>query len=145
MGATLCCGARASHCSGFSFCGAWALGTQASVVVARGLSSCGSWALQHWLSSCGTWAYLLNSMWDLPRPGVEPVSPALAGGFLTTVPPGKSLFWYLNEGCLNNIESAKFHGFRLQWENRFLSKGNFFPTIWYHFSLSVYVAPLSFV
>ena len=30
-------------------------------------------------------------MWDLPRPGLEPVSPALAGGFLTTAPPGKSL------------------------------------------------------
>ena len=30
-------------------------------------------------------------MWDLPGPGIEPVSPALAGGFLTTVPPGKSL------------------------------------------------------
>ena len=29
-------------------------------------------------------------MWDLPRPGLKPVSPALAGGFLTTVPPGKS-------------------------------------------------------
>ena len=29
-------------------------------------------------------------MWDLPGPGIEPVSPALAGGFLTTVPPGKS-------------------------------------------------------
>ena len=29
-------------------------------------------------------------MWDLPRPGLEPVSPALAGRFLTTVPPGKS-------------------------------------------------------
>ena len=28
-------------------------------------------------------------MWDLPRPGLEPVPPALAGGFLTTVPPGK--------------------------------------------------------
>ena len=28
-------------------------------------------------------------MWDLPGPGFEPVSPALAGGFLTTVPPGK--------------------------------------------------------
>ena len=26
---------------------------------------------------------------DLPGPGLEPVSPALAGGFLTTVPPGK--------------------------------------------------------
>ena len=29
-------------------------------------------------------------MWDLPGPGLEPVSPALAGGFLTTVPPDKS-------------------------------------------------------
>ena len=28
-------------------------------------------------------------MWDLPGPGLELVSPALAGGFLTTVPPGK--------------------------------------------------------
>ena len=28
-------------------------------------------------------------MWDLPGPGLEPVSPALAGGFLTTEPPGK--------------------------------------------------------
>ena len=28
-------------------------------------------------------------MWDLPGPGLEPVSSALAGGFLTTVPPGK--------------------------------------------------------
>ena len=33
-------------------------------------------------------------MWDLPGPGLEPVSPALAGGFLTTVPPGKSLWSY---------------------------------------------------
>ena len=29
-------------------------------------------------------------MWDLPGPGLEPGSPALAGGFLTTTPPGKS-------------------------------------------------------
>ena len=28
-------------------------------------------------------------MWDLPGPGLEPASPALAGGFLTTAPPGK--------------------------------------------------------
>ena len=33
-GATLCCGARASHCGGFSCCGAWALGMRASVVAA---------------------------------------------------------------------------------------------------------------
>ena len=32
----LCCGARASHCGGFSCCGARALGAQASVAVARG-------------------------------------------------------------------------------------------------------------
>ena len=29
--------------------------------------------------------------WNLPGPGIKPVSPALAGGFLSTVPPGKSL------------------------------------------------------
>ena len=33
VGATLGCGVQASHCGGFSCCGAWALGTQASVVV----------------------------------------------------------------------------------------------------------------
>ena len=41
------------------------------------------------LSSCGSRAQLLCGIWDLPRPGLEPVSPALAGGFLTTEPPGK--------------------------------------------------------
>ena len=30
-------------------------------------------------------------MWDLPRSGLEPVSPELADGFLTTAPPGKPL------------------------------------------------------
>ena len=40
--ATLHCGARASHCGGLSCCGARALGAQASVIVAHGLSSCGS-------------------------------------------------------------------------------------------------------
>ena len=90
-GATLRCGARASHCGGFSCCGARALGARASVVVARGLSSCGSQALERRLSSCGTRASLLHGMWDLPGPGLEPVSPALAGRFLTTAPPGKSL------------------------------------------------------
>ena len=55
-GATLCCGARASHCGGFSCCEARALGTWASVAVARELSSCGSRALERRLSSCGTGA-----------------------------------------------------------------------------------------
>ena len=30
-----------------------------------------------------------HGMWDLPRPGLEPVSPALAGRLSTTAPPGK--------------------------------------------------------
>ena len=41
------------------------------------------------LSNCGSRAQLLRGMWGLPRPGLEPVSPALAGRFSTTAPPGK--------------------------------------------------------
>ena len=41
------------------------------------------------LSNCGSRAQLLSGMWDLPRPGLEPVSPALAGRLSTTAPPGK--------------------------------------------------------
>ena len=39
---------------------------------------------------CGTPAELLCSVWDLPGPGIEPVTPALAGGFFSTEPSGKS-------------------------------------------------------
>ena len=41
------------------------------------------------LSNRGSWAQPLRGTWDLPRPGLEPVSPALAGRFSTTAPPGK--------------------------------------------------------
>ena len=44
------------------------------------------------LSICGSRAQLLRGMWDPPRPGLEPVSPALAGRLSTTAPPGKPLF-----------------------------------------------------
>ena len=43
------------------------------------------------LSNCGSRAQLLCGMWDLPRPGFEPVSPASAGRLSTTAPPGKPL------------------------------------------------------
>ena len=46
------------------------------------------------LSNCGSRAQLLRGMWDLPRPGLEPVSPALAGTFSTTAPPGKPLGFF---------------------------------------------------
>ena len=72
------CGARASHCDGLPCCWARALGHV-------GFSSCGS----------GTW--LFHGMWS----GIKPMSPALAGGFFTTEPPGKPSFdfWYLNFIC----------------------------------------------
>ena len=41
------------------------------------------------LSNRGSRAQLLCGTRDLPRPGLEPVSPALAGRFSTTAPPGK--------------------------------------------------------
>ena len=41
------------------------------------------------LNNCGSRAQPLRGTWDLPRPGLEPVSPALAGRFPTTEPPGK--------------------------------------------------------
>ena len=44
-----------------------------------------SWAL--WLSSC---AVACGNL--VPRPGIEPKSPALLSRFLTTGPPGKSLW-----------------------------------------------------
>ena len=55
------------------------------------------------LSSCGARAQLLCGMWDPPRPGLEPVSPALAGRFSTTVPPGKPKI------CVKLIKALKRH------------------------------------
>ena len=43
----------------------------------------------HRLSTCSSRAQLLRGTWDPPRPGLEPMSPTLAGRFLTTAPPGK--------------------------------------------------------
>ena len=95
-----------------SNCGAWAPEHMGSGVAERRLSSCGARAperagsvdAERRLSSCGVWA--LEHMGSVvaarglscpmacgilvPRPGIEPMSPALEGGFLTTGPPGKS-------------------------------------------------------
>ena len=95
VGVTLQLWYALSHCGCFSCCGAKALGIWASVVTAGRLSSCNSGILEFRLSSCGSGYELLPSMWDLPRPGIETVSPALAGGFLTTGPPRKSKSSYL--------------------------------------------------
>ena len=78
-------------CAGFSL--QWLLLSWSTGSGHTGFSGCGTGALEGaGFSSCGARAYLICSIRDLPGPGIEPVSPALAGGFLTTVPPGKSLW-----------------------------------------------------
>ena len=75
----------------FSSCGEWGplfIAVRGPITVAA--SPVAEHRLQtRRLSSCGSRAPLLHGMWDLPRPGLEPVYPALAAGFLTTAPPGK--------------------------------------------------------
>ena len=56
------------------------------------------------LSSCGSRAQLLHSMWDLPRPGLEPVSPALVGRLSTTVPPGKPNTYSLTKVTIKDFK-----------------------------------------
>ena len=61
------------------------------------------------LSSCGSRAQLLHSILDLPRPGLETMSPALAGRFSTTAPPGKALIVVLI--CISLMISDVEHPF----------------------------------
>ena len=59
-------------------------------------------------------------MWDLPRPGLEPVSPALAGRFSTTAPPGKPYFIFYTGigGIVVSITAFHFIGTRFKRERR---------------------------
>ena len=45
-------------------------------------------------------------MWDLPGPGLEPVSPALAGGFSTTAPPGEPPV-FVSDGSPCGLEAGR--------------------------------------
>ena len=58
--------------------------------------SCSMWAQWSRLlgsraqaNSCGTWAQLHHGIWDLPWLGIKSASPASAGRFFTSEPPGK--------------------------------------------------------
>ena len=46
-------------------------------------------------------------MWDLPGPGLEPVCPAMAGGFLTIAPPGKPGRRILNQCATREAHRKK--------------------------------------
>ena len=84
MVASLVAGHEASVGVAHGSCCPWWLlllqGTRLSVVAAHGLSSCGSQALEHRFNSCGAQVWQLCGMGDLPRSGIELMSPALAGG-----------------------------------------------------------------
>ena len=67
----------------------------------RRLSSCSSRDLEHGLGSCCAPTQLLLGTWDLPPSGIEPMSPALAGGFFTTEPPGKPYSVFLKRHSFN--------------------------------------------
>ena len=60
-----------------------------------GFSCCRIQALERRLCSCGVWALRPYGMWNLPGPGIEPMSPVLAGVFLITGPPWKPLTFSL--------------------------------------------------
>ena len=80
----------------FSSCGKWG---PLFIAVRGPLISAASLVVEHRLqtrrlSNCGSWAQSLRGMWDPPRPGLEPMSPALAGRFSTTAPPGKPCVVY---------------------------------------------------
>ena len=48
-------------------------------------------------------------MWNLPGPGIELVPSALAGRFLSTVPPGKSESYCFNEALMEPAESSIYN------------------------------------
>ena len=49
-------------------------------------------------------------MWNLPRPGIEPMSPRLAGRFLTTGPPGKPQLWHFFKQVCSSFPDVLFGG-----------------------------------
>ena len=92
----------------FSSCGKWG---PLFIAVHRPLTIAASLVAEHRLqtrrlSNCGSRAQSLRGMWDLPRPGLEPVSPALAGRLSTTAPPGKPrmlMFNVLPNNCMSYL------------------------------------------
>ena len=78
-------GAALSQSTGSPLCCVLLVRSTASVVEVLRLQRTGSIAVVH--SSSGL--SCPRGLWDLPRPGIKPVSPTLAGGFFTIEPPGK--------------------------------------------------------
>ena len=107
------CGTRALEHTGFGSCGAWAqqlrcVGSRAHNLQQLwhvGFSSCDTWAQWLWLTGSRAqaqqlWRMGLVALWHVgsSRTRARTCVPVLAGGFLTTAPPGKSLNYYFKGG-----------------------------------------------
>ena len=82
------------QCVGFSFqwlCSLWSMGSRN-----KGLVVCEF--VVHRLFLC--------NMWDFSRPGIEPVSPASTGRYLTTGPPRKSLLLSFSSSFFTYIKDT---------------------------------------
>ena len=94
----------------FSSCGKWG---PLFIAVRGPLTIAASLVAEHRLqtrrlSNRGSRAQLLRGMWDLPRPGLKPVFPALAGRFSTTAPPGKPLNFVFYSLYLTRVLKKNF-------------------------------------
>ena len=69
-------------------------------------------------SSCSTLALLQHGMWDLPGPGIEPTSSALAGRLFTTGLPGKSLNCAIFDSCRQPSSALSHHGLSILPSNQ---------------------------
>ena len=105
----------------FSSCGKWG---PLFIAVRGPLTIMASLVAEHRLqtrrlSSCGPRAQPLRGMWDPPRPGPEPVSPALAGRLSTTAPPGKPFLRVLTDPRMSIWRKGNSRDGRLwQWKLR---------------------------
>ena len=70
--------------------------------------SCGAW---------GPWTLLLRGMWNLPGSGIKPVSPALVGGFLSTVHQGSPGSLTDNTELIRILYEYVTHVFPMREEN----------------------------
>ena len=77
----------------------------------HGLQAFPRWAPWSWLLGSRAqahrlwwWAYLPQGMWGLPGSGIEPTSPALAGGYPPAEPPGKPLTVCTGDGEWSGVQ-----------------------------------------
>ena len=118
----------------FSSCGKWGplfIAVRGPLTIAASLVAEHRFQTRR-LSSCGSRAQLLRGIWDPLRPGLEPVSPALAGRFSTTAPPGEpfSMFnWDVQGGRTRTGEHGKLK-VEKGWDSKEEKVANHFKQDW---------------